>query len=72
MAKKYILEGDNEVNLSQLELQNLRHLIGSHATAEKKLQFYASQCQDSQIKQMFEQSAQSACDTRKKLMSFLG
>lgn len=60
------------MNLSQLELQNLRHLIGSHATAEKKLQFYASQCQDSQIKQMFEQSAQSACDTRKKLMSFLG
>jgi hypothetical protein len=72
MAKKYILEGDIEVNLSQLELQNLRHLIGSHATAEKKLKFYASQCQDSQIKQMFEQSAQSACDTRKKLMSFLG
>jgi len=66
------MEGVNEVNLSQLELQNLRHLIGSHATAEKKLQFYASQCQDAQVRQMFEQSAQSACDTRKKLMSFLG
>ncbi|MEA4926104.1 MAG: hypothetical protein VB084_12445 [Syntrophomonadaceae bacterium] len=60
------------MNLSQMELQNLRHLIGSHATSEKKLRFYASQCQDSQIKQMFEQSAQSAADTRKKLMSFLG
>lgn len=60
------------MNLTQLELQNLRHLIGSHATAEKKLQYYASQCQDKQVRQMFEQSAQSACDTRKKLMSFLG
>lgn len=54
-----------------MELQNLRHLIGSHANAEKKLRFYASQCQDQQIKQMFEQSAQSAADTRNKLMSFL-
>jgi hypothetical protein len=44
----------------------------SHATAEKKLRFYASQCQDAQLKQMFEQSAQSAMDTRRKLMSFLG
>lgn len=58
--------------LNQLELQNLRHLIGSHQTAEKKLQFYAQQCQDPQVKQMFEQSAQSACDTKNKLMSFLG
>jgi hypothetical protein len=60
------------MNLTQLELQNLRHLIGAHATSEKKLRFYASQCQDAQVKQMFEQSAQSAADTHKKLMSFLG
>ncbi len=60
------------MNLSQMELQNLRHLIGAHATAEKKMNFYAGQCKDAQIRQMFEQSAQSACDTRKKLMSFLG
>ncbi len=60
------------MNLTQMELQNLRHLIGGHATTEKKLRFYASQCQDPQIRQMFEQSAQSAADTRNKLMSFLG
>ncbi len=60
------------MNLTQMELQNIRHLVGSHATAEKKLRFYASQCQDAQLKQMFEQSAQSAMDTRRKLMSFLG
>lgn len=58
--------------LNQVELQNLRHLIGSHSTAEKKLGFYAQQCQDPQVKQMFEQSAQSAASTKTKLMSFLG
>lgn len=66
------MEGEIEVNISQIELQNLRHLIGGHATAEKKLRFYASQASDAQVRQMFEQSAQSAADTRKKLMSFLG
>ena len=60
------------MNISQVELENLRHLIGGHATAEKKLRFYASQANDAQVRQMFEQSAQSAADTRKKLISFLG
>lgn len=59
------------MSLNQLELQNLRHLIGSHATAEKKLHSYAQMCSDPQLKQMFQQSAQSACDTRNKLISFL-
>lgn len=60
------------MNLTQLELQTLRHLIGSHETAEKKLNFYASQCKDQQAQQMFKQSAQSASQTRQKLLSFLG
>lgn len=60
------------MNLNQQELQNLRHLIGTHEMAEKKLNFYAEQCQDSQAKQMFKQSAQSAGQTRQKLMTFLG
>lgn len=60
------------MNLNQMELQNLRHLIGAHETAEKKLNFYAEQCSDPQIKQMFQQSAKSANQTRQKLMSFLG
>lgn len=60
------------MNLNQMELQNLRHLIGSHETAEKKLNFYAEQCNDPQIQQMFQQSAKSASQTRQKLMSFLG
>jgi hypothetical protein len=60
------------MNLTQLELQHLRHLIGAHENTEKKLNFYASQCQDQQVKQMFQQSAQSASQTRQKLISFLG
>jgi len=55
-----------------MELQALRHLIGSHETAEKKLNFYAEQAQDPQVRQMFQQSAQSASQTRQKLLSFLG
>ena len=31
--------------LNQLELQNIRHLIGAHCTIEKKLNEYASKCQ---------------------------
>ena len=33
-------------NLSQVELQNLRHLIGAHDTSYQKLNTYASQCVD--------------------------
>lgn len=69
---QYLQKEWKQVNLNQMELQNLRHLIGAHETAEKKLNFYADQCSDPQIKQMFQQSAKSASQTRQKLMSFLG
>ncbi len=61
----------NMAQLNQLELQNLRHLIGSHETAYQKLQAYAQQASDPQIKQIFQQSAQEAQNTKQKLMSFL-
>jgi hypothetical protein len=54
-----------------MELQNLRHFIGSHETAAQKLNTYAQQCHDSQIKQMFQQSAQEALKTKQKFLSFL-
>lgn len=57
--------------LNQLELQNLRHLIYSHETSAKKLESYAQQATDQQIKQMFQQSAQDARSTMQQLMSFL-
>jgi ferritin-like metal-binding protein YciE len=58
--------------LNQMELQNLRHLIGAHETSYKKLSTYAQQCTDPQIKQLFQKSAQEAQNTKQRLMSFLG
>ena len=61
----------NMAQLNELELQNLRHLIGSHETAHQKLSTYAQQSQDAQIKQYFEKSAQDALNTKQQLLSFL-
>ena len=58
-------------DLSQVELQHLRHWIGAHETAYQKLNAYSSQSVDPQIKQLFTKSAQDALNTKQKLMSFL-
>jgi len=58
-------------DLNQAELQHLRHLIGAHETSYQKLNTYAAQAQDTQIKQMFTKSAQDALNTKQKLMNFL-
>ena len=58
-------------DLNQAELQHLRHLIGAHETSYQKLNTYANQAQDAQIKQMFTKSAQDALNTKQKLMTFL-
>jgi type III secretory pathway component EscR len=57
--------------LNQIELQNLKHLIGAHDTAYQKLQTYAQQAVDPQVQSYFEKSAQDAQNTKQKLMSFL-
>ncbi len=57
--------------LNQVELQNLRHLIGAHETAYQKMQSYAQQAVDPQVKSYFEKSAQDAQKTKQQLMSFL-
>ena len=57
--------------LNQSELQNLRHLIGAHETACQKMQTYAQQASDPQVKSYFEKSAKDAQNTKQKLMSFL-
>jgi len=59
-------------NLNQLELQNLRHLIGTHETAYQKFSSYAQQSVDPQVKDFFERSAQSSQNVKQKLISFLG
>ena len=58
-------------HLNQLELQNIRHLIGAHCTIEKKLESYAQQCTDQTIKNMMKNDAQAAKQSKDKLMTFL-
>ena len=57
--------------LTQVELQNLRHLISGHDISYQKLNAYASQCVDPQIKQMFTKAAQDSLNTKQKLLTFL-
>ena len=58
-------------NLSELELQNLRHLIGGYDVTHCKLTEYAACATDTQVKQFFEKGATSAMDNKKQLMKFL-
>jgi type III secretory pathway component EscR len=57
--------------LNQEELQHLRHLIGAHDTAWQKLQAYAQQATDPQVKAFFQKSAQDAQQTKQQLIQFL-
>lgn len=51
--------------LSELDLQNLRHLIGGFDTTHCKMTAYAQEAGDPAVKQFFQKSAQSAmqCQT---------
>lgn len=56
--------------LNQVELQNLRHLIGGQETAYNKLTHYADSAVDPQIKQILNKAAQDSLCTKQKLISF--
>jgi len=58
-------------NISELDLQNLRHLIGGFETSRCKMQDYAQQASDPQVRQFFEKGAKSAMDNKQQLMKFL-
>lgn len=58
-------------NISELDLQNLRHLIGGFDTSRCKMQEYAQQASDPEVKQFFEKGAKSAMDNKQQLMKFL-
>lgn len=57
--------------LSQIELQNLRRLIGIEDVEYQKLNVYASQSVDPQIKQIFTKAAQDSLNVKQKLLTFL-
>ena len=58
-------------NISELELQNLRHLIGGFDTTHCKMKEYATEATDTKVKQFFEKGAQSAMQNKQQLMKFL-
>lgn len=58
-------------NLSQVELQNLRHFIGTSSTCNAKLTDYANNAVDPEVKQLFTKAAQDSLNTKQTLMSFL-
>lgn len=57
--------------ISVLDLQNLRHLIGGYETTHCKMTAYAQQAQDPQVKQLFQDAANSAMKNKQDLMKFL-
>ncbi len=58
-------------DLSELDLQNLRHLIMGYETSNCKMTEYASQATDQNVKQFFQKEAQCAMETKQQLMRFL-
>jgi len=58
-------------DISILDLQNLRHLIGGYETTHCKMTEYANQAQDQEIKQLFSDAADCAAKNKQDLMKFL-
>ena len=57
--------------ISELDLQNLRHLLGGFDTTHCKMQEYAKAATDTKVKQFLEKGAQSAMENKQQLMKFL-
>lgn len=54
--------------ISVLDLQNLRHLITGYETTHCKMTDYANQAQDPQVKQLFQDAANSAMKNKQDLI----
>ena len=57
--------------ISVLDLQNLRHLITGYETTHGKMTAYANQAKDPEVKQLFQDAANSAMKNKQDLMKFL-
>ena len=57
--------------ISILDLQNLRHLIGGYDTTHLKMTDYASHAEGPEIKKLFQDAADSAMKNKQELMKFL-
>ena len=72
LNKKIFYEEEKDMSeISVLDLQNLRHLITGYDTTHSKMTDYANQAQDPQVKQLFQDAANSAMKNKQDLMKFL-
>lgn len=58
-------------NISEMELQNLRHLLLFGDTDKEKYKAYAEQCTDPNVKQFFQKESQGAEKKKQTLLQFL-
>ena len=58
-------------DISILDLQNLRHLIGGYDTTHCKMTDYASKAEDAQVKKLFQDAANPAMKNKQDLLKFL-
>lgn len=58
-------------NLSETELQNLKHFVEYQNMNYKKLKNYSDYAVDPQIKQVFNKASQEALNISQKLITFL-
>jgi type III secretory pathway component EscR len=58
-------------NLNEIEVQNVRHLLQFGEADIEKFKSYAQNCEDQNIKQFFEKSAQSCEKNRQTILQFL-
>lgn len=64
-------EVKNMTNLSEIDIQNLRHLIMGCETNHCKMQEYAQKATDPKVQQFFQKSAESAMQSKQQLLQFL-
>lgn len=57
--------------LTELEVENLRHIIGGHGTIATKLETYAANCNCQELKTMLQRDAQAAKQSQQQLLQFL-
>lgn len=57
--------------LSQVEVNTIREMVTGHQTMSAKFSTYSNQCQDSQIKQMFQKASTDSKDSAQKLIQML-
>ena len=58
-------------NFTQCELSSIREMVTGHQMVSAKLDNYAAECQDTQIKQMFKTASQQAQQSSQNLIQML-